>query len=138
MPTDRSPGAATGAAGLAIEGIVAVESPREFRINPRERVVAYTAELAGARQLFTLSLRGTGAPATQITASEKAIGEPSGRRMAGAWPSSATRRSGSSRPTARGSPRWSTSPAEAAIRSGPRMAGGSRSCRAAEAGPRPG
>ena len=86
MPTDRSPGAATGAAGLTIEGIVAVESPREFRINPRERIVAYTAELAGARQLFTLSLRGTGAPATQITASEKPIGEPQwspdGRRLA--------------------------------------------------------
>ena len=86
MPTDRSPGAATGAAGLTIEGIVAVESPREFRVNPRERTVAYTAEMAGARQLFTLSLRGMGAPATQITASEKAIGEPQwspdGRRLA--------------------------------------------------------
>ena len=86
MPTDRSPGAATGSAGLTIEGIVAVESPREFRISPRERLVAYTSEVAGARQLFTLSLRGTGAPATQITASEKAIGEPQwspdGRRLA--------------------------------------------------------
>ena len=86
MPTDRSPGAATGSAGLTIEGIVAVEPPREFRINPRERLVAYTSEVAGARQLFTLSLRGTGAPATQITASEKAIGEPQwspdGRRLA--------------------------------------------------------
>ena len=46
MPTDRAPGAATGAAGLTIEGIVAVESPREFRVNPRERIVAYTAEIA--------------------------------------------------------------------------------------------
>ena len=60
MPTDRTPGAATGAAGLTIEGIVAVESPREFRVNPRERSVAFTADVAGARQLFTLSLRGTG------------------------------------------------------------------------------
>ena len=86
MPTDRTPGAATGAAGLTIEGIVAVESPREFRINPRDRTVAFTAEVAGARQLFTLSLRGTGAPATQLTASEKPISEPQwspdGRRLA--------------------------------------------------------
>ncbi len=86
MPTDRSPGAATGSAGLTIEGIVAVESPREFRLNPRERAIAYTAEMAGARQLFTLSLRGTGAPATQITASEKPISDPQwspdGRRLA--------------------------------------------------------
>ena len=58
MPTDRTPGAATGAAGLTIEGIVAVESPREFRVNPRERTVAYTAEVAGARQLFTLRSEG--------------------------------------------------------------------------------
>ncbi len=86
MPTDRSPGSATGSAGLTIEAIVAVESPREFRLNPRERAVAYTAEMAGARQLFTLSLRGTGAPATQITASEKPISDPQwspdGRRLA--------------------------------------------------------
>jgi dipeptidyl aminopeptidase/acylaminoacyl peptidase len=86
MPTDRTPGAATGAAGLTIEGIVAVESPREFRIHPRDRVVAYTAEMAGTRQLFTLPLRGTGAPPTQITASEKPIGDPQwspdGRRLA--------------------------------------------------------
>ena len=47
MPTDRSPGAATGSAGLTIEGIVAVESPREFRISPRERLVAYTVRGRG-------------------------------------------------------------------------------------------
>ena len=86
MPTDRTPGAATGAAGLTIEGIVAVESPREFRIHPRDRSVAYTAEVAGARQLFTMSLRGTGVPPTQVTASEKAVGDPQwspdGRRRA--------------------------------------------------------
>ena len=86
MPTDRSPGVATGSAGLTTEAIVAVDSPREFRIHPRERAVAYTAEVAGARQLFTLSLRGTGAPAIQVTASEKPISEPQwspdGRRLA--------------------------------------------------------
>ena len=58
MPeTDR----ATATTGLTIEAIVAVDPPREFRLHPRDRVVAYTAEAAGARQLFTLSLRG-GAP----------------------------------------------------------------------------
>ncbi len=70
--------------GLTIEAIVAVESPREFRLHPRDRVVAYTAEAAGARQLFTLPLRG-GTP-TQVTASEKAVSEPAwspdGRRIA--------------------------------------------------------
>ncbi len=78
--------AASGAAGLTIEAIVAVDPPREFRVHPRERVVAYTAEVAGARQLFTLSVRGTGAPATQLTASEKPVSDPQwspdGRRLA--------------------------------------------------------
>ncbi len=88
MPTDTTPGAATGAAGLTIEAIVAVDSPREFRIHPRDRVVAYTAEAAGTRQLFTLSLRATGtaAPATQVTASDKPVSDPhwspDGRRLA--------------------------------------------------------
>ena len=40
--------------GLTIEAIVAVDPPREFRLHPRDRVVAYTAEAAGARQLFIL------------------------------------------------------------------------------------
>ena len=62
----------TGATGLTIEAIVAVDPPREFRLHPRDRVVAYTAEAAGARQLFTLSLRSGAAAPTQITASEKA------------------------------------------------------------------
>jgi len=69
---------------LSIEAIVAVEVPREYRLHPRDRLVAYTAEVAGARQLLTLSLRG-GYP-TQLTASEKAISDPQwspdGRRIA--------------------------------------------------------
>jgi dipeptidyl aminopeptidase/acylaminoacyl peptidase len=76
-------GAGSGG-GLSIETIVAIDSPREFRLNPRDRLVAYTAEAAGARQLFTLSLRG-GFP-TQLTASEKPISDPhwspDGRRLA--------------------------------------------------------
>src|SRR4029077_15008132 len=71
--------------GLTIEAIVAVDSPREFRVHPRDRVVAYTADAAGARQLFVLSLR-PGATATQITASEKPVSDPAwspdGRRLA--------------------------------------------------------
>ena len=59
-------------------------SPREFRLHPRDRVVAYTAEAAGARQLFTFSLRG-GHP-TQLTASDKPSSDPQwspdGRRLA--------------------------------------------------------
>src|SRR6185436_12802957 len=76
-PTTPSP-------NLTIEAIVAIDAPREFRLHPRDRVVAYTAEAGGARQLFTLSLRG-GYP-NQLTASEKAVSDPQwspdGRRLA--------------------------------------------------------
>lgn len=72
------------AAILSTEAITAVDSPREFRLHPRERTVAYTAEGAGSRQIFTLSLRG-GHP-TQLTASAKPISDPQwspdGRRLA--------------------------------------------------------
>ena len=64
MADESNTAPATGGSGLTIEAIVAVDSPREFRIHPRDRVVAYTAEAAGARQLFILSLRGTGTPPT--------------------------------------------------------------------------
>jgi dipeptidyl aminopeptidase/acylaminoacyl peptidase len=71
-------------AGLSIESIVAVDPPREFRLHPRDRTVAYTAEAAGARQLFTMALRG--ASPTQLTASEKPVSDPQwspdGRRLA--------------------------------------------------------
>lgn len=70
--------------GLTIAAIVAIDAPREFRLHPRDRVVVYTAETAGARQLFRLNLRG-GYPA-QLTASDKAISDPQwspdGRRLA--------------------------------------------------------
>jgi dipeptidyl aminopeptidase/acylaminoacyl peptidase len=76
-PTTPSP-------SLSIEAIVAVDAPREFRLHPRDRVVAFTAEAAGARQIFTLSLRG-GYP-SQVTASEKPASDPQwspdGRRLA--------------------------------------------------------
>jgi dipeptidyl aminopeptidase/acylaminoacyl peptidase len=86
MADESTQAPATGGSGLTIEAIVAVDSPREFRIHPRDRVVAYTAEAAGSRQLFTLSLRGTGTPPVQITASDKPVGDPQwspdGRRLA--------------------------------------------------------
>lgn len=70
--------------GLTIEALIAVESAREFRLHPRERTVAFTAEVAGARQLMTMPLRGD-AP-LQVTASEKAVSDPQwspdGRRLA--------------------------------------------------------
>ena len=69
---------------LSVEALVAVESPREYRLHPKVRLVAYTAESAGARQLFTLSLRG--GYRTQLTASDKPISDPQwspdGRRIA--------------------------------------------------------
>ena len=80
MPTAPT----TPSSNLTIEAIVAVDTPREFRLHPRDRVVAFTAEAAGTRQLFTMSLRG-GYP-TQLTASEKPVTDPrwspDGRRLA--------------------------------------------------------
>ncbi len=77
-----SVGASTG--GLTIERLVAVDSPREFRLHPRDRIVACTQELSGARQIVLLSLRG--GSATQLTASEKDVSDPQwapdGRRLA--------------------------------------------------------
>ena len=64
------PAKATPATGpvdaLSIEHIVGTEPSREFRLDPRGRSVAFTQEAGGARQLFTLPLRG--GPASQITA----------------------------------------------------------------------
>ena len=69
---------------LTIERVTGFDPPREFRLHPRDRSVAYTAEAGGARQLFVLPLRG-GQP-VQITASEQAISDPQwspdGRRLA--------------------------------------------------------
>ncbi len=60
--------------GLTIEQIVACESPREPRLSPDGRRVAYTAEAGGTRQAFILDLR-SGAT-RQLTASEKAVSDP--------------------------------------------------------------
>ncbi len=77
-------GSGSQAAILTPEAIAAIESPREFRLHPRERIVAYVAESGGAKQLFSLSLRG-GSP-NRLTASEKNVGDPQwspdGRRLA--------------------------------------------------------
>ena len=70
--------------GLTIERIVAVESPRDVRVSPRDRALVWVAEAAGARQLIVHSLRG-GLP-RQITASQQDISDPQwspdGRRLA--------------------------------------------------------
>ena len=63
--------------GLTIEQAVAIESPREFRLSPDGRRVAFTAEEAGARQIFVMASRG-GYP-EQVTATEK----PATARRAG-------------------------------------------------------
>jgi dipeptidyl aminopeptidase/acylaminoacyl peptidase len=59
---------------LTVEQIVAVESPREPRLSPDGRRVAYTAEAGGARQIFVLELRS--GLARQVTASEHDVGDP--------------------------------------------------------------
>jgi dipeptidyl aminopeptidase/acylaminoacyl peptidase len=85
-PGGRASGAPLGAAtgGLTIERLVAVEPPREIRVHPRDRTIAFTAEVAGARQIQVAPLRG-GSPTT-ITASEKDVTDPQwspdGRRLA--------------------------------------------------------
>ncbi len=70
--------------GLTIEQAAAVESPREFRLSPDGRRVAFTSEAAGARQIFVMSARG-GYP-EQITATDKPASDPQwspdGRRIA--------------------------------------------------------
>src|SRR4051794_32695654 len=68
-PAGRAAGgplaAATG--GLTIERLVAVDAPREVRVHPRDRVIAYTRESVGARQIFVAALRG--GAAVPVTAS---------------------------------------------------------------------
>jgi dipeptidyl aminopeptidase/acylaminoacyl peptidase len=59
---------------LTIEQIVACDSPREPRLSPDGRRVAYTAEAGGARQAFILDLRN--GSTRQLTASEKAVSDP--------------------------------------------------------------
>jgi dipeptidyl aminopeptidase/acylaminoacyl peptidase len=89
LPAGGGPARASNATrqprpGLTIETIVAVDPPREFRLHPRDRSIAYTAESGNARQLFVIPFRG-GYP-TQITASEKPVSDPQwspdGRRIA--------------------------------------------------------
>lgn len=69
-----APPAATRGERLTIEQIVAVDSPREPRLSPDGRRVAYTAEAGGARQAFVLDLRS--GLARQVTASEHAVSDP--------------------------------------------------------------
>jgi dipeptidyl aminopeptidase/acylaminoacyl peptidase len=85
-PGARASGAPLAAAtgGLTIERLVTVDPPREVRVHPRDRTIAWTAAVSGARQIVVGSLRG-GTP-TPITASEKDISDPQwspdGRRLA--------------------------------------------------------
>ena len=80
----NAPASAPANGTLTIERILAFDAAREYRLDPRQRSVAYTHEASGARQLFLLPLRG--GPVIQLTASEKSISDPQwapdGRRLA--------------------------------------------------------
>lgn len=82
MATASAPASATS--GLTVGSIVAVESPREFRLHPRDRSVAFTTTVAGVRQIVRMDLRG-GYP-VPVTASDKDVSDPQwspdGRRLA--------------------------------------------------------
>src|SRR5436190_517664 len=85
-PGGRASGAplAVATGGLTIERLVAVDPPREVRVHPRDRTIAWTAVVSGARQIVLGSLRG--GTSTPITASEKDVADPQwspdGRRLA--------------------------------------------------------
>jgi dipeptidyl aminopeptidase/acylaminoacyl peptidase len=70
--------------GLTVEQAAAIESPREFRLSPDGRRIAFTAEAGGALQIFLMPIRG-GYP-EQLTAAEKPAADPQwspdGRRIA--------------------------------------------------------
>jgi dipeptidyl aminopeptidase/acylaminoacyl peptidase len=70
--------------GLTIEQAAAIEPAREYRLSPDGRRLAFTAEAAGARQIFLMPVRG-GYP-EQLTATEKSASDPQwspdGRRIA--------------------------------------------------------
>ena len=122
---------------LTIEAIVAVDTPREFRLHPRDRRGRlHRRGRPAPASSSRLSLRG-GYP-TQLTASEKPVSDPQwspdGRRLAFVrddeiWVIEAD----GSRVT------WSSaSPAGAGTRAGRPTVTGSRSCRDGAAGRRSG
>jgi dipeptidyl aminopeptidase/acylaminoacyl peptidase len=59
---------------LTVEQIVAVDAPREPRLSPDGRRIAYTAEAGGTQQVFILDLRP--GLARQLTASEHPVSDP--------------------------------------------------------------
>ncbi len=69
---------------LTVERLNGFDPPREYRLHPRDRSIAFTDEAGGARQLFVMSLRG--GAAIQVTSSEMDISDPQwapdGRRLA--------------------------------------------------------
>ena len=64
--TGRDAAPAPAGDPLTIERIAAFDPPREYRLDPRGRYVAFSQEAGGARQLFLAPLRG--GPTIQLTA----------------------------------------------------------------------
>ena len=106
MAEEASGAPATEGSGLTIEAIVAVDSPREFRIHPRDRTSSRSPPKRPGRVSSSRCRCGApGRPRRRSRRRTRRSATRSGHPTADASRSCETTRSGSSRPTVRDSTR---------------------------------